>query len=123
MRRDQSKTRADIGIVEWDDQFDLVKINPLAAWTETQVWAYIIDNGVPYNELHDHELPEHRLHLLHQARRPGDDPRSGRWQGFDKRSAVCMRRRWCRRRACGRSSTRRLPGREHKHDPAFATRA
>ena len=34
MRRDQSKTRADIGIVEWDEKFDLVKLNPLAAWKE-----------------------------------------------------------------------------------------
>jgi phosphoadenosine phosphosulfate reductase len=84
IRRDQSKTRTDIGIVEWDSQFGLVKINPLAAWTEAQVWAYIMSNGVPYNELHDHNYPS--IGCTHCTRpvRAGDDPRSGRWQGFDK---------------------------------------
>lgn len=84
IRRDQSKTRADIDIVEWDEKFGLVKINPLASWTEADVWKYILDNSVPYNELHDHNYPS--IGCTHCTRpvNPGDDPRSGRWQGFDK---------------------------------------
>ncbi len=84
MRRDQSKTRADIGVVEWDAKFNLVKLNPLAGWDEKQVWAYIVNNGVPYNELHDHGFPSIGCTHCTKAVKAGEDPRSGRWQGFDK---------------------------------------
>jgi phosphoadenosine phosphosulfate reductase len=84
MRRDQAKTRADIGIVEWDTKFDLVKLNPLAAWDEKRVWAYIMANGVPYNELHDRGYPSIGCTYCTKAVKEGDDPRSGRWTGFDK---------------------------------------
>jgi phosphoadenosine phosphosulfate reductase len=84
LRRDQSKTRADIQIVEWDEKFGLLKINPLAAWTESQVWTYILDNSVPYNELHDRNYPSIGCTHCTKPVMPGDDPRSGRWQGFDK---------------------------------------
>jgi phosphoadenosine phosphosulfate reductase len=84
IRRDQSKTRTDIPLVEWDSKFGLVKLNPLAAWTESQVWKYIIDNGVPYNELHDRNYPSIGCTHCTKPVKPGDDPRSGRWQGFDK---------------------------------------
>ncbi len=84
IRRDQSKTRADIDIVEWDEKFGLVKINPLAAWTEADVWKYVLDNSVPYNELHDANYPSIGCTHCTKPVNPGDDPRSGRWQGFDK---------------------------------------
>jgi phosphoadenosine phosphosulfate reductase len=84
IRRDQSKTRTDIGIVEWDEQFGLVKVNPLASWTEAQVWKYILDEGVPYNALHDQNYPSIGCTNCTKPVMPGDDPRSGRWQGFDK---------------------------------------
>ena len=84
MRRDQSKTRGDIGIVEWDTKFDLVKLNPLAAWTEKQVWAYVMANNVPYNELHDKNYPSIGCTYCTKPVAKGADPRSGRWQGFDK---------------------------------------
>jgi phosphoadenosine phosphosulfate reductase len=84
MRRDQSKTRGDIGIVEWDSKFDLVKLNPLAAWNESQVWGYVMANGVPYNELHDKSYPSIGCTYCTKPVVKGADPRSGRWQGFDK---------------------------------------
>lgn len=84
IRRDQAATRADIPIVEWDEKFGLVKINPLAAWTESQVWKYILDNSVPYNELHDRGYPSIGCTYCTRPVNPGDDPRSGRWQGFNK---------------------------------------
>jgi phosphoadenosine phosphosulfate reductase len=84
IRRDQSKSRNDIDIVQWDEKFGLVKINPLASWSESQVWKYIIDNGVPYNELHDRNYPSIGCTYCTKPVRPGEDPRSGRWQGFDK---------------------------------------
>ena len=84
IRRDQAKTRRDVRIVEWDDKFGLVKVNPLAAWTESQVWTYILENGVPYNELHDRGYPSIGCTYCTNPVKPGDDPRSGRWQGQDK---------------------------------------
>jgi phosphoadenosine phosphosulfate reductase len=84
IRRDQSQTRGDIDIVQWDEKFGLVKVNPLAAWNESQIWKYIIDSGVPYNELHDRNYPSIGCTHCTSAVKPGDDPRSGRWQGFDK---------------------------------------
>jgi phosphoadenosine phosphosulfate reductase len=84
MRRDQSKTRADIGIVEWDSKFNLVKVNPVAAWDEKQIWGYILANDVPYNELHDRNYPSIGCTYCTKPVAKGADPRSGRWQGFDK---------------------------------------
>jgi phosphoadenosine phosphosulfate reductase len=84
MRRDQSKTRREIGIVEWDEKFNLVKLNPLAAWDERQVWTYIMTNGVPYNELHDKNYPSIGCTYCTKPVKAGEDPRSGRWSGFDK---------------------------------------
>src|SRR5438445_819311 len=71
-------------IVEWDAKFGLVKVNPLASWTEPQVWKYILDNGVPYNELHDQSYPSIGCTNCTKPVLEGADPRSGRWQGFDK---------------------------------------
>jgi phosphoadenosine phosphosulfate reductase len=84
MRRDQSKTRANVAIVDWDEKFGLVKLNPLATWDEKQIWAYITNNGVPYNELHDRGYPSIGCTNCTKPVRPGDDPRSGRWAGTDK---------------------------------------
>jgi phosphoadenosine phosphosulfate reductase len=84
IRRDQSATRADIKVIEWDDKFQLVKFNPLAAWTEDQVWDYIRDKRVPYNILHEQNYPSIGCTNCTKPVAPGDDPRSGRWQGFDK---------------------------------------
>jgi phosphoadenosine phosphosulfate reductase len=84
MRRDQSKTRANVAIVDWDEKFGLVKLNPLATWDEKQVWGYIMANGVPYNELHDRGYPSIGCTNCTKPVRPGDDPRSGRWADFDK---------------------------------------
>lgn len=84
MRRDQSKTRANVAIVDWDEKFGLVKLNPLATWDEKQVWSYIVAHGVPYNELHDRGYPSIGCTNCTKPIRPGDDPRSGRWAGTDK---------------------------------------
>ena len=84
MRRDQAKTRADIGIVEWDTKFDLVKLNPLATWDEKQVWAYIMANGVPYNELHDRSYPSIGCTYCTKPVDEGRGPALRPLAGFDK---------------------------------------
>ena len=80
----QDRIIQDIGVVEWDSKFNLVKLNPLASWDEKQVWSYIVNNGVPYNQLHDHGYPSIGCTHCTKPVKAGEDPRSGRWQGFDK---------------------------------------
>lgn len=84
IRRDQSPTRATAGLVEWDDKFGLVKFNPLAAWTNDQVWNYINTHDVPYNALHDQRYPSIGCTHCTTPVQPGADPRSGRWQSSEK---------------------------------------
>ncbi|WP_409177923.1 phosphoadenylyl-sulfate reductase [Brevibacillus fortis] len=84
IRREQSPTRANTKKVEWDEKFNLVKFNPLADWTEAQVWEYIHANDVPYNPLHDRNYPSIGCRVCTRAVMPGQDSRSGRWAGFEK---------------------------------------
>jgi phosphoadenosine phosphosulfate reductase len=84
MRRDQAKTRANIGIVEWDSKFNLVKLNPLANWDEKKVWSYIMTNNIPYNELHDKGYPSIGCVYCTKPVKEGEDLRSGRWADTDK---------------------------------------
>ena len=84
IRRDQAPTRANSQVFEIDTKFGLVKVNPLAFWTEDEVWNYIRQNDVPYNPLHDEGYPS--IGCLHCTRavKPGEDARAGRWAGFEK---------------------------------------
>ena len=84
LRRDQAVTRRETPVVQWDEKFDLVKINPLVNWLEADVWSYIVKHDVPYNPLHDQDYPSVSCTYCTKPVAPGDDPRSGRWQGFDK---------------------------------------
>lgn len=84
IRREQAPTRANAKIVEWDQKFNLVKVNPLAKWTWKDVWNYIHKNNVPYNVLHDKNYPSIGCAPCTAPVKPGEDPRSGRWKGFDK---------------------------------------
>lgn len=84
IRRDQTPVRATAGKVEWDAQFQLVKVNPLADWTGAQVWQYIRDHDVPYNRLHDRNYPSVGCTHCTRSVEAGQDPRSGRWFGFGK---------------------------------------
>ncbi|WP_411503883.1 phosphoadenylyl-sulfate reductase [Brevibacillus centrosporus] len=84
IRREQAPTRANAKKVEWDEKFNLVKFNPLADWTERQVWEYIHVNDVPYNPLHDRNFPSIGCSVCTRAVLPGQDPRSGRWAGHEK---------------------------------------
>jgi phosphoadenosine phosphosulfate reductase len=84
IRREQSPTRANARKLEWDAKFGLVKLNPIADWTEAQVWEYIHSQKVPYNPLHDHGYPSIGCTHCTRAVNPGEDPRAGRWSGFAK---------------------------------------
>ena len=84
IRREQAPTRAHAKPIEWDHSFQLVKVNPLVRWTWADVWTYIKVYEVPYNELHDRNYPSIGCIQCTKPVLPGDDPRSGRWEGRDK---------------------------------------
>jgi phosphoadenosine phosphosulfate reductase len=84
IRRDQAPSRANAGLIEWDEKFKLVKVNPLARWTWADVWTYIKVYEVPYNPLHDQNYPSIGCTHCTAPVAPGDDPRAGRWKHFAK---------------------------------------
>jgi len=89
LRREQSVTRTDIDVVEWDATNNLLKINPLAAWTEPQVRDYLNAHSVPYNSLHNQGYPSIGCQPCTRAVAPGADVRSGRWWWEDPAHKEC----------------------------------
>jgi len=84
IRREQAPSRANAGLIEWDIKFGLVKVNPLARWTWTDVWTYIKLYEIPYNPLHDRNYPSIGCTHCTAPVAPGEDPRAGRWKNFAK---------------------------------------
>jgi phosphoadenosine phosphosulfate reductase len=84
VRRDQSPARGGTGIVEWDEKFGIIKINPLAQWSAPDVWNYIAKHDVPYNPLHDRGYPSVGCMPCTTPVQIGEAPRSGRWRGTSK---------------------------------------
>jgi phosphoadenosine phosphosulfate reductase len=84
IRRDQSPDRATAPIVGWDKKFGLVKVSPLANWTKKQVWTFITENNVPYNQLHDEGYTSIGCWPCTRPVMIGEDDRAGRWSGFAK---------------------------------------
>ena len=79
LRREQSVTRTAVHKIEWDESNQLVKVNPLADWTQDDVWTYIREHNVPYNALHDRGYPSIGCAPCTRAIQPGEDQRAGRW--------------------------------------------
>lgn len=79
LRREQSDSRAEVPESAHDDSFGLLKVNPLADWTEADVWAYLRGREVPYNALHDRGYPSIGCEPCTRAVKPGEHPRAGRW--------------------------------------------
>ena len=80
LRREQSATRNKILKIEVDTlNNNITKLNPLADWTNDEIWRYIRENKVPYNELHDRGYPSIGCEPCTRAIKEGEDPRAGRW--------------------------------------------
>lgn len=79
LRRQQSITRKNMQLVEWDDIHQLIKVNPLINWDEDEVWAYVRKHHVPYNKLQDQNYPSIGCEPCTRAVKPGEDIRAGRW--------------------------------------------
>lgn len=88
LRRQQSHTRADIGIVELyslsnGSGHDIIKLNPMATWTHEAVWSYLRQSKIPYNPLHDRGFCSIGCQPCTRVT-DSEGGRSGRWMGFNK---------------------------------------
>ncbi len=79
LRRGQATTRATVSRLDWDETLGLLKLNPIADWSEERVWDYIRSNDLPYNALHDRGFPSIGCAPCTRAVDPGEDIRAGRW--------------------------------------------
>jgi len=79
LRREQSVTRQNLAVVERDETFGLIKLNPLLEWSTQQVWDYIKEHNIPYNSLHDRGYPSIGCAPCTRAVKEGEDIRGGRW--------------------------------------------
>lgn len=84
IRREDSETRSKAAKFGWDKRFGLWKLNPIAEWSQEDVWNYIREHEVPYNPLHDQGYPS--IGCTHCTRKPdlGEGERAGRWAGNEK---------------------------------------
>ncbi len=84
VRREEAPTRANTPVVEYDAKRNMVKLNPIAPWTQDDLDAFIADNGVLVNPLVYDGYPSIGCEPCTQRVAPGEDPRSGRWAGNSK---------------------------------------
>ncbi|WP_433269804.1 phosphoadenylyl-sulfate reductase [Actinosynnema sp. CS-041913] len=84
VRRVDAPTRANTPVVQWDDRNGLVKVNPIAAWSDDEFNAYIAEHGVLENPLVQAGYPSIGCAPCTAKPLPGADPRSGRWAGQSK---------------------------------------
>ncbi len=89
LRTQQGVSRADLPARSREETYGLEKFNPLYDWTEQQVWQYIRDGSVPYNELHDRHYPSIGCAPCTRAIAVGEDVRAGRWWWENPETKEC----------------------------------
>jgi len=89
IRREQSVTREDMQIFEWEEELQMVKVNPLIDWLENDVWNYIREYKIPYNILHDKGYPSIGCAPCTRAVEKGENPRNGRWWWENPETKEC----------------------------------
>lgn len=89
LRAQQSSTRSGLPTREYDDANGLIKLSPLADWSEKEVWAYIRLHEVPYNVLHDRFYPSIGCAPCTRPVAVGEDVRAGRWWWEDPQYKEC----------------------------------
>lgn len=89
LRRDQSVTRTAVDKIEWDEVNGLVKLNPLADWSEQDCWDFAKENRIPTNRLHKKGFPSIGCMPCTRAVKEGEDIRAGRWWWENPDSKEC----------------------------------
>ncbi len=89
LRRGQSGGRADMPFAAWDEEFKLVKLNPIADWPLETLEAYVEQHAIPVNALHAKGFPSIGCEPCTRAIRPGEDIRAGRWWWENESGREC----------------------------------
>lgn len=89
LRKDQSVTRKNADLVEWDENNEMIKINPLINWTEQDVDDYLKDKNIPINPLHKKGFISIGCLPCTRAIEPGEDIRAGRWWWENPETKEC----------------------------------
>jgi len=89
IRAEQSQNREHMDPLEWDDANQILKFHPIFDWTLDQVKAYIRENNIPYNPLHDKGFPSIGCAPCTRAVKEGEDFRAGRWWWEDQDKKEC----------------------------------
>jgi phosphoadenosine phosphosulfate reductase len=89
IRSEQSQNREHMDSLEWDEGNQILKFHPIFDWTLDQVKAYIRDNNIPYNPLHDRGFPSIGCAPCTRAVSEGEDFRAGRWWWEDQDKKEC----------------------------------
>ncbi len=89
LRKDQSVTRTDMQLIEWDENNNMLKINPLINWTERDVIDYIEARSIPNNPLHKKGFASIGCQPCTRAIEPDEDIRAGRWWWEDPDTKEC----------------------------------
>ncbi len=84
VRRAEAPTRANTPLVTYDEKFGLVKLNPIAGWSDDDMEAYVAEHGILVNPLVGEGYPSIGCAPCTAKPLPGADPRSGRWAGTGK---------------------------------------
>ncbi|MGW4093784.1 phosphoadenylyl-sulfate reductase [Nocardia sp. NPDC004750] len=84
IRRVEAPTRANAPLISFDEAFGLVKINPIAPWSDDEMQDYIEKHGILVNPLVEEGYPSIGCAPCTRKPEPGADPRSGRWAGLAK---------------------------------------
>ncbi|MBJ6118197.1 phosphoadenylyl-sulfate reductase [Pontibacter sp. BT310] len=79
LRSGQSANRSSFNLLEWDEAFQVIKFNPIINWSFDEMLAYLKENEVPYNKLHDQGFVSIGCAPCTRAIAPGEEPRAGRW--------------------------------------------
>lgn len=89
LRAEQSNNRNSVQEIEWDEEKQLYKFNPLLHWTTEEVVAYLTENAVPFNTLHHQGFVSIGCAPCTKAIQPGEDFRAGRWWWEDQSKKEC----------------------------------
>ena len=89
LRAEQSENRNNLKKVQWDEERQLYKYNPLLDWTTQDIVSFLKNNGVPYNTLHDENFVSLGCAPCTRATKPEEDFRAGRWWWEDKSKKEC----------------------------------
>ncbi|TWH32097.1 phosphoadenosine phosphosulfate reductase [Isoptericola variabilis J7] len=84
LRRGDSVTRREAPLVTWDSSNNLVKINPIAAWSDDDLVSFALRHRLVVNPLLNDGYPSIGCEPCTRRVAPGEDPRAGRWAGLDK---------------------------------------